>query len=76
MVGSQLFVDVRVSLPESFYEVKGAVIFWQLLLDDVSFDGDAKVIRVCGGIGSYVIILVFGIYCAVSQIAPQHREHP
>ena len=78
VIVAQLVVHPLVELAERagcVHRDVATVVHGQLLLDDVSFDGDAKVIRLCGGIGSYVIILVFGIYCAVSQIAPQDREH-
>src|SRR5882724_11488648 len=51
-----------------------AVIFGQLLLNDVGFDGHTEMVGLAGEVGGEVVILVL-LERVVAQIAPEDRRH-
>ena len=75
MIGGQLVVHQWARLAIARECVVTAVVFRQLLFDDVGLDGDTDVIGLSGEIGRYVIIDAILFETIVSQIAPQNGEH-
>src|SRR5271163_5277800 len=51
-----------------------AVIFRELLLDDVGLDGDAEMVGLSGEVGGEMIVLVL-LEGIVAQVAPEHGGH-
>ena len=51
-----------------------AVIFGELLLDDIGLDGHAEMIGLAGEVGGEVIVLVL-LEGVVAEIAPENRGH-
>src|SRR6202158_5811140 len=78
MIAGQVRVDAFVELAVAgIAHVEGliaAVIFGELLLDDVGFDGDAEMIGLAGEIGGEMIVLVL-LKGVVAEIAPENGGH-
>ena len=78
VVGGELGVDALVEFAvgagarvEGF---ESAVIFGELLFDDVGFDGDAEVVGLSGEVGRDVVVLVF-LEFVVAEVAPEDGGH-
>jgi hypothetical protein len=75
MIARQVRIDLLVRLAE-VDRVVAAVGLGQLLLDDVGFDRDTEMIRLAGEIRGEVVVGFLRLERRVSQIAPEHGEHP
>ena len=73
VVGSQLAVDEVAGFAE-VERLIAAVIGGHLLLDDISFDGDAEVIGLSGEVGAGVVVDLF-FEGRIAQVAPKDRRH-
>src|SRR5260370_14388567 len=78
MVAAKVGVDALIEFAVAgIAHVEGlvaAVIFRELLLDDVGFDGDAEMVGLAGEVGGEMIVLVL-LEGAVSEVAPENGGH-
>src|SRR6185436_14337590 len=75
MIGGQFRINFLGSLSK-VERVIAAVVFGQLLLDDVGLDCDSEMVCLSGQVGGAVIIGFLCLEASIAQVAPQHREHP
>ncbi len=73
-VGVDALIEFAVAGIADVERLIAAVIFRELLLDDVGFDGDAEMIGLAGKVGREVVILVF-FKGVVAEIAPENGGH-
>src|SRR4029077_11689472 len=73
-VGIDALVEFAVAGIAHVEGLVAAVIFWELLLDDVGFDGHAKMIGLAGEVGGEVIVFVL-LEGVVAEIAPENGGH-
>src|SRR5712692_7945132 len=78
MVAGQVGVDALVELAVAgtvrVERLIAAVIFRELLLDNVRLDGHAEMVGLAGEVGGEVIVLVL-LESAVAEIAPEDGGH-
>src|SRR6266851_1193889 len=73
-VGVDAFVELAVAGIAHVQRGIAAVIFRELLLDDVRLDGHAEMVGLAGEVGGEVIVLVL-LESAVAEIAPEDGGH-
>ncbi len=74
-LGVDSFVELAVAGVSGIECFKSAVEFGQLLLDDIRFDRDAKVVRLTRQVGGCVIVFASNLESIVAEIAPEHGRH-
>src|SRR5260370_31578192 len=73
-VGVEAFLEFAVGGIAHVEGLVAAVIFRELLLDDVGFDGDAEMVGLAGEVGGEMIVLVL-LEGAVAEVAPEDGGH-
>src|SRR6267154_6917448 len=73
-VGVNTFVEFAVAGIAHVEHLIAAIIFGELLFNDVGFDGDAEMIGLAGEVGGEMIVLIF-LEGVVAEVAPENGGH-